>query len=125
MNEVMTNEVKKKIVYSGVQPSGNLTIGNYLGAIKNFSAFSEDYECYYCVVDLHSVTVRQVPAELIKRTYEGLAVYMACGLDPEKMYKNSANGKVNSGAFLMYSGINLTYLPCGDKQSYKVYFEEV
>ena len=84
MNEVMTNEVKKKIVYSGVQPSGNLTIGNYLGAIKNFSAFSEDYECYYCVVDLHSVTVRQVPAELRKRTYEGLAVYMACGLDPQK-----------------------------------------
>ena len=84
MNEVNTNEVKKKIVYSGVQPSGNLSIGNYLGAIKNFSHFSDDHECYYCVVDLHSVTVHQVPAELRRRTYEGLAIYMACGLDPQK-----------------------------------------
>ena len=74
----------KKVVFSGVQPSGNLTIGNYLGAIKNFSAFSEDYHCFYCVVDMHAITVRQVPAELRRRTYETLALYMACGLDPEK-----------------------------------------
>ncbi|MBQ9736334.1 MAG: tryptophan--tRNA ligase [Clostridia bacterium] len=74
----------KKVVFSGVQPSGNLTIGNYLGAIKNFSAFSEEYRCFYCVVDLHAITVRQVPAELRRRTYETLALYMACGLDPEK-----------------------------------------
>ena len=74
----------KKIVFSGVQPSGNLTIGNYLGAIKNFSRFSEEYKTFYCVVDLHAITVRQVPAELRKRTYETLALYMACGLDPEK-----------------------------------------
>ena len=74
----------KKIVFSGVQPSGNLTIGNYLGAIKNFSAFSDEYHCFYCVVDLHAITLRQVPAELRRRTYETLALYMACGLDPEK-----------------------------------------
>ena len=74
----------KKIVFSGVQPSGNLTIGNYLGAIKNFSRFSEDYKTFYCVVDLHAITVRQVPAELRRRTYETLALYMACGLDPVK-----------------------------------------
>ena len=74
----------KKIVYSGVQPSGNLTIGNYLGAIKNFSAYSDEYKTFYCVVDEHAITVRQVPAELRKRTYETLALYMACGLDPEK-----------------------------------------
>ena len=74
----------KKVVFSGVQPSGNLTIGNYLGAIKNFSAFSEDYHCFYCVVDMHAITVRQVPAELRRRTYETLALYMACGLDPQK-----------------------------------------
>ena len=72
------------ISYSGVQPSGNLTIGNYLGAIKNFSLFSEKYKCFYCVVDEHAITVRQVPAELRRRTYETLALYMACGLDPEK-----------------------------------------
>lgn len=74
----------KKVVFSGVQPSGNLTIGNYLGAICNFSAFSEEYHCYYCVADLHAITVRQVPAELRRRTYETLALYIACGLDPEK-----------------------------------------
>ena len=74
----------KKISYSGVQPSGNLTIGNYLGAIKNFSLYSDEYKCFYCVVDEHAITVRQVPAELRRRTYETLALYMACGLDPEK-----------------------------------------
>ena len=74
----------KKVVFSGVQPSGNLTIGNYLGAIKNFSRFSEDYKTFYCVVDLHAITVRQVPAELRRRTYETLALYMACGLDATK-----------------------------------------
>ena len=72
------------VSFSGVQPSGNLTIGNYLGAIRNFSHFSENYKCFYCVVDEHAITVRQVPAELRRRTYETLALYMACGLDPEK-----------------------------------------
>ena len=74
----------KKTVFSGVQPSGNLTIGNYLGAIKNFSRFSEEFKTFYCVVDLHAITVRQEPAELRRRTYETLALYMACGLDHEK-----------------------------------------
>ncbi len=74
----------KKVVFSGVQPSGVLTIGNYLGAIRNFSDFSEEYHCYYCVVDEHAITVRQVPADLRRRTYETLALYIACGLDPEK-----------------------------------------
>ena len=72
------------VSFSGVQPSGNLTIGNYLGALKNFSSFSEQYKCFYCVVDQHAITVRQVPAELRRRTYETIALYIACGLDPEK-----------------------------------------
>ena len=72
------------VSFSGVQPSGNLTIGNYLGAIRNFSQYSEKYKCFYCVVDEHAITVRQNPAELRRRTYETLALYMACGLDPEK-----------------------------------------
>ena len=76
----------KKVSYSGVQPSGNLTIGNYLGAIKNFSAYSDEYKCFYCVVDSHAITVRQVPAELRRRTYETLALYIACGLDPDKTH---------------------------------------
>ena len=76
--------VQKKTALSGIQPSGNLTIGNYLGALSNFGDFTSEYNCFYCVVDLHSITVRQIPAELRRRTYEVLALYIACGLDPEK-----------------------------------------
>ena len=79
----MENQIKKT-VFSGVQPSGNLTIGNYLGAIKNFPLFSEEYNTFYCVVDLHAITVRQVPQDLRRRTYETLALYMASGLDAER-----------------------------------------
>ncbi|MFA5562173.1 MAG: tryptophan--tRNA ligase [Eubacteriales bacterium] len=75
---------EQKTVFSGVQPSGNLTIGNYLGAIRNFGAFPADHLCFYCVVDLHAITVRQIPAELRRRTYETLALYIACGLDPAR-----------------------------------------
>ncbi len=74
----------KKIVFSGVQPSGNLTIGNYIGAIKSFHRLQEQYTCYFSVVDQHSITVPQVPADLRKRTLEVLSLYMATGLDPEK-----------------------------------------
>ena len=75
---------EQKVSYSGIQPSGNLTIGNYLGALRNFSEYSEKYKTFYCVVDQHAITVRQVPADLRRRTYETLALYLACGLDPEK-----------------------------------------
>ncbi|MBE6686035.1 MAG: tryptophan--tRNA ligase [Ruminococcaceae bacterium] len=74
----------KKTIFSGVQPSGILTIGNYLGAIKNWGAFQEECNCIFCVVDQHAITVRQVPADLRRRTYETLAIYIACGIDPEK-----------------------------------------
>lgn len=74
----------KKVVFSGVQPSGVLTLGNYLGAIRNFASFSEEYHCYYSIMDMHAITVRQVPSELRRRTYETLALYIACGIDPEK-----------------------------------------
>lgn len=75
---------EKPVSFSGIQPSGNLTIGNYLGAIKYFPTYSENYKCFYCVVDQHALTVRQVSAELRRCTYETLALYIACGLDPEK-----------------------------------------
>lgn len=74
----------RKIVFSGVQPSGNLTIGNYLGAIKNWTTLQAEYNCIYCVVDEHAITVRQDPAELRRRTLETLAIYIASGIDPEK-----------------------------------------
>ena len=75
---------EKKRIFSGVQPSGNITLGNYLGAIKNWVDLQNDYECIYAMMDLHTITVRQTPAELRKRTMELLALYIACGIDPEK-----------------------------------------
>jgi len=78
-------EIKKKIIFSGVQPSGNLTLGNYLGALKNWSLLQDEYNCFYCVVDMHAITVRQEPQDLRKRTLETLAVYIASGIDPEKV----------------------------------------
>ena len=74
----------KKTIFSGVQPSGNLTLGNYLGALRNFCRLQDEYNCYYCVVDMHTLTVRQNPEELRERSYALLALYLACGLDPEK-----------------------------------------
>jgi len=70
-------------VLSGIQPSGRLTLGNYLGAIKNWLPLSKDYDCHYMLVDLHAITVRQDPAILRERCYEFLALYIACGLDPK------------------------------------------
>jgi tryptophanyl-tRNA synthetase len=75
---------KRPVVLSGIQPSGHLTIGNYLGALKNWVRLSDEYECYYMLVDLHAITVRQDPAVLRERCYEFLALYIACGLDPAK-----------------------------------------
>lgn len=74
----------KKTVLSGIQPSGSLTLGNYIGALKNFTEFQNEYDCYYCIVDLHAITVPQVPHDLRKNTLEVLALYLACGLDPDK-----------------------------------------
>ena len=75
---------QKKTIFSGVQPSGKLTLGNYLGAIRNFPILQERYNCIYCVVDQHAITVRQEPAALRRATLELIAQYIACGLDPEK-----------------------------------------
>ena len=75
---------EKKVLFSGMQATGNLTLGNYLGALKNWVSMNEDYECYYCVVDEHSITIRQNPAELRQRARALLTLYIAAGLDPEK-----------------------------------------
>jgi len=78
------NTAAKKVMLSGVKPSGDLTLGSYLGAIKNWAERAEQYDCYYFMADLHAITVRQDPAALRRRTLEQLAQYIACGLDPEK-----------------------------------------
>jgi tryptophanyl-tRNA synthetase len=74
----------KSVVLSGIQPSGRLTLGNYLGALKHWVPLSEQYDCYYMLVDLHAITARQDPATLRERSFEFLALYIACGLDPAK-----------------------------------------
>lgn len=80
----MENEVQKKRILSGIQPSGDLTLGSYLGAIKNWAALADEYDCYYMLADMHTITVRQVPADLRRHTLTQVAAYIACGLDPEK-----------------------------------------
>ena len=75
---------EKKTIFSGVQPSGNITLGNYLGAIKNWVGFQDEYNCIYAMMDQHAITVRQNPQELRKRTLDLLKIYIACGIDPEK-----------------------------------------
>ena len=76
-------EEKKKVVFSGIQPSGSPTIGNYIGAIRNYVALQKEYECFYAVVDMHAITVRQNPAELRKNSRDLIALLLACGLDTE------------------------------------------
>lgn len=71
----------KKVIFSGVQPSGKLTLGNYLGALRNFGKFQDEYDCYYSIVDLHAITVPQEAKNLRANTLEILAQYLACGLD--------------------------------------------
>lgn len=80
----MEKQDSKKIIFSGIQPSGDLTLGNYLGAIKNWLTLQDEYDCYFCVVDLHAITVPQKAADLRRRTLEVLSIYLACGIDPEK-----------------------------------------
>ena len=80
----MEEIVAKKRMLSGIKPSGDLTLGSYLGAVKNWAERAEEYDCFYFMADLHAITVRQNPADLRRRTLEQLAQYIACGLDPEK-----------------------------------------
>lgn len=77
-------EENKKTLYSAVQPTNELTIGNYIGAIRNFVALQNDYDCYFAIANMHAITVRQNPAELRRRTLSLLALYIACGLNPER-----------------------------------------
>lgn len=83
MEDLLVEE-KKKIVLSAIKPSGEITLGNYLGAIKNWIGFQDEYECFYCIADLHAITVRQEPKLLRKRVLEILAIYIASGLDYTK-----------------------------------------
>ena len=85
MSEVQnTKPEKKPIIFSGIQPSGTLTLGNYIGALRNFSKLQDDYDCIYSIVDMHAITVRQNPADLRRRCMELAAIYIASGIDPKR-----------------------------------------
>ena len=75
---------RKKVIFSGIQPTGIMTLGNYLGAIKNWVTLQEDYNCIYSIVNMHAITVRQDPQKLRQNTLEAYALILACGIDPEK-----------------------------------------
>lgn len=83
MNENLST-VEKKTILSGIKPTGSLNLGGYLGAMKNWVKLSNDYNCFFCIADLHALTIRNDPARLRKNSLELFALYIACGLDPEK-----------------------------------------
>ena len=80
----MEQQVQKKRIFSGIQPTGNLTLGNYIGALRNFNILQDEYDCLYSIVDLHALTVRQNPTELRKACLRTMSIFLASGLDPEK-----------------------------------------
>jgi tryptophanyl-tRNA synthetase len=80
----MEQQQAKKRIFSGIQPTGNLTLGNYIGALRNFGLLQSEYDCLYSIVDMHALTVRQDPAELRKACLRTMGIFLACGLDPEK-----------------------------------------
>ena len=75
---------KKPVVFSGIQPTGVMTLGNYLGALKNWVKLQDDYDCYYCIVDMHALTVRQDPVQFRKNILDAYALMLACGIDPDR-----------------------------------------
>ena len=75
---------KKPVIFSGIQPTGVMTLGNYLGALRNWVKLQDDYDCYYCIADMHALTVRQDPVQFRKNILDAYALILACGIDPER-----------------------------------------
>ena len=80
----MEQTEKKQVVFSAIQPSGTITLGNYLGAVRNWVKMQEEYSCIYALADLHTITVRQNPAQMRKNIIDAYASILACGIDVEK-----------------------------------------
>ena len=99
----------KKTLLSGIQPSGKLGIGNYLGAIKNWVKLQDEYNCIFLIVDLHALTLKQVPADLRARCYSYVAQYIACGIDPTKNVV-AMQSHVPAHTQLMWIFSNLSYM---------------
>lgn len=104
---------EKKIVFSGIQPSGNLTIGNFLGAMKYFVGLQEDYECFFAVADMHAITVPKIPKDLRKQSLELIALYLATGIDPKKaqfLFNHTFISTQNSHGFYLAYLIWVSFL---------------
>ena len=99
----------KKTLLSGIQPSGKLGIGNYLGAIKNWVNLQDEYNCIFLIVDLHALTIKQVSSDLRDRCYSFAAQYIACGIDPEKNIV-TMQSHVPAHTQLMWIFSNLSYM---------------
>lgn len=84
----MENQTKKEVVFSAIQPSGTITLGNYLGAVRNWVTMQNEYDCIYALADLHTITVRQTPAVMRKNIIDAYASIMACGIDVEKVFSS-------------------------------------
>ena len=101
--------MSKKIILSGIQPSGHLCIGNYLGALKNWKVLQNEYESIFLVVDMHALTVNQIPADLRKRCLSFVAQYIACGINPEKSII-AIQSHIHEHAELMWVLNSISYL---------------
>lgn len=99
----MATAPKKKIVFSGIQPTGTFTLGNYIGAVRNWDRMQQEYNCVYCIVDLHALTIRQDPAAFRERILSSYALTMACGIDTEKsiLFIQSQNPHHAQGAWIL------------------------
>ena len=84
LNQPVSSQERKKIIFSGIQPTGIITLGNYIGAVRNWVKLQEEYDCIYSIVNLHAITVRQDPIQLHKNTLDAYALILACGIDPQK-----------------------------------------
>ena len=99
-------------IFSGIQPTGNLHLGNYLGAIRNWVAIQDDYDCIFCIVDLHALTLPQNPAELRAQTREVTAAYIAAGIDPERcIIFNQSTVAAHAAITPAWSRTLTSYLP--------------
>lgn len=81
---MIETKINKPVLFSGIQPSGNLTLGNYIGALKNWTNLQHEHNCFFSIVDLHTITVRQEPKEFYNNCYDTTALYLAAGIDPDK-----------------------------------------
>ena len=88
----MAEQEQKKVIFSGIQPTGTFTLGNYIGAVRNWGPLQDDYHCIYCVVDMHAITVRQDPAKLRQNSLQAYALLLACG-DRKSTRLNSSHDR--------------------------------